>query len=314
MIDHSGRNDVRVFKEASALGAGLKGLKEILGSEVKAQAAVVYDIENRWALEDARGPRNENLYYHESVLKNYRALRNKGLNVDVIHETASLDGYRLVIAPMLYLFHDGFEEKIRTFVENGGCFVMTYWSGIVDRDDRCFLGGTPYGVMDVFGMRRTETDALYEGECNTLCPAEGSCLARDYECRNLCDLITLEGGKALMTYGSEFYQGTPAVVENSFGQGMAYYVGADAEQGFYDDFYGCLIKRTGIVPVVKGTVPQGVEVSGRTGADADYVFVQNFRNDSINIRQLELEGEILYGGSMDVLTPYESLVLRVEKR
>lgn len=313
VIDHSGRNDVRVFKEASALGAGLKGLQEILGSEVKAEAAIVYDIENRWALEDARGPRNENLYYHESVLKNYRALRNKGLNVDVIHETAPLAGYRLVIAPMLYLFHDGFEERIRAFVENGGCFVLTYWSGIVDRDDRCFLGGTPYGVMDIFGMRRTETDALYEGECNTLCPAEGGFLTNQYECRNLCDLITLEGGKALMTYGSEFYQGTPAVTENSFGKGTACYVGADAEQSFYDDFYGCLIGRTGISPVVRGDIPEGIEVSGRSGADADYVFVQNFKNESVDLRGMKLSGEILYGGNMDALAPYESLVLKVKK-
>ena len=90
MIDHSGRNDVRVFKEASALGAGLKGLKEILGSEVKAQAAVVYDIENRWALEDARGPRNENLYYqlcmstklskNELKIQELSKKKNKNLN------------------------------------------------------------------------------------------------------------------------------------------------------------------------------------------------------------------------------------------
>lgn len=292
--------------------AGLKNLKEIVGSSVKAEAAILYDMENRWALEDARGPRNENLYYHEAVLKHYRALRKKGLNVDVIHETASLDGYRLVIAPMLYLFHDGFEEKIRTFVEKGGTFVLTYWSGIVDQDDLCFLGGTPHGVMDVFGMRRTETDALYEGECNSLCPVEGSFMTKEYECRNLCDLITLEGGRALMTYGTEFYQGTPAVVENAFGQGMAYYVGADAEQGFYDDFYGYLTGKAGIDPVVRGTVPQGIEVSGRSGKDADYVFVQNFRNEAVDIREMKLAGEILYGSSAEELAAYESLVLKVK--
>lgn len=314
VIDHSCRNDTRVFREVSALGQGLEKLKEITGSGVKAEASVLYDMENRWALEDAYGPRNENLYYHESVMKSYKALRNKGLNVDAIHESASLEGYRLVIAPMLYLFSDGFDAKIRTFVENGGSFVLTYWSGIVDKDDRCFLGGTPHGVMDVFGMRRTETDALYEGECNALCPAEESFLTENYECRNLCDLITLEGGKALMVYGSDFYRDTPAVVENRFGNGMAYYVGADAEQAFYDDFYGCLIRKTGIVPVVKGTVPDGIEVSSRSGEDAEYVFVQNFRNESADIREMELEGEMMYGRDMETLSPYESLVLKVRKQ
>lgn len=313
VIDHSGRNDARVFQECSAFGESLKKLGEITGSDVKSEVAILYDIENRWALEDACGPRNENLYYHESVFKSYRALRNKGLNVDVIHETASLEGYRLVIAPMLYMFHDGFDEKIRVFVENGGSFVLTYWSGIVDKDDNCFLGGTPHGVMDVFGMRRTETDALYEGEYNIFCPVEGGFLTKEYECRNLCDLITLEGGKALMTYGSEFYRDTPAVVENSFGKGMAYYVGADVEQGFYDDFYDYLIRKIGITSAIKGTIPWGIEVSSRSGKDTDYVFVLNFKGDSVDIREMELEGEILYGRDMNVLLPYGSLVLKVKK-
>ena len=313
VIDHSGRDDTRVFKEASALGQGLAGLGEIVGSQVKSEVAMVYDTQNRWAMEGAMGPRNEDLHYHEAAMKTYKALRKKGLNVDVISETSSLEGYRLVAAPMLYMFHDGFEEKIRGFVEKGGCFVLTYWSGIVDEEDRCFLGGTPYGVMDVFGMRRTETDSLYTGEVNELCPAAGSFLSKAYECRNLCDLITVEGGKALMTYGKEFYQGTPAVVENKYGEGLAYYVGADAEQGFYDDFYAHLMQQLNITPLVSGIVPEGVEVSGRSGDGADYIFVQNFRNAVTDIRCMKLEGQILYGRNMEELLPYESLVVKAGK-
>ena len=48
-----------------------------------------------------------------------------------------------------YMFKDGYEEKLRTYVENGGTLVLSYWSGLVDGTDRCFLGGTPYGLMDV---------------------------------------------------------------------------------------------------------------------------------------------------------------------
>ena len=314
VIDHACRNDGRVFREVSELGKELEGLAEITGSEVSADAAVIYDTENRWALEDARGPRNENLHYHESALKSYKALRHRGLNVDVIHASASLEGYRLVVAPMLYLFHNGFAQKLREFVEQGGSFVLTYWSGIVDWDDRCFLGGTPHGVMDVFGMRRTETDALYETERNLLCPAKGSFMKGSYECRYLCDLITLEGGRALMTYGSEFYKDTPAVTENCFGKGRAYYVGADAEQAFYDELYGYLSRQAQLKPVVRGTVPEGVEVSGRNSDDTTYVFVQNFRNRPADLRGMGLEGEILYGRSRETLEAYESLVLRVSHK
>ena len=62
------------------------------------------------------------------------------------------DRYKIVVAPMLYMFRAGFEEKVRKFVENGGTFIMTYWSGVVDENDLCVLGGTPGGLMDVMGQ------------------------------------------------------------------------------------------------------------------------------------------------------------------
>lgn len=51
----------------------------------------------------------------------------------------SLDSYKLVVAPMLYMFRSGIETKLRTFVENGGILIMTYWSGIVNETDLCYL-------------------------------------------------------------------------------------------------------------------------------------------------------------------------------
>ena len=119
-------------------------------------------------MEGSRGPRNEGLHYEESVEKSYRALRRLGLNVDVIDQKCSLQGYQMIAAPMQYLFHENFPGEIRRYIENGGIFVMTYWSGVVDEYDRCFLGGTPYELMDVFGLRSEEIDGLYVWEENSL--------------------------------------------------------------------------------------------------------------------------------------------------
>ncbi|MFR8354179.1 MAG: beta-galactosidase trimerization domain-containing protein [Blautia obeum] len=110
------------------------------------------------------------MFYHESVLKSYQALRKAALNVDIINMEQSLDSYKLVVAPMLYMFRAGIEIKLRSFVENGGILIMTYWSGIVNETDLCYLEGTPHGLLDVLGLRSKEIDGLYEWEENLLIP------------------------------------------------------------------------------------------------------------------------------------------------
>ena len=314
VIDHYGEADTRVFREVRQLGESLSHLGCIVGTHTPSCVAMIYDIENRWALEDAQGPRNKGLYYKEAALKSYQALRKQGINVDVISAASDLSKYKIVVAPMLYLFRAGFEKKIKDFVNNGGHFVMTYWSGIVDEYDRCYLGGTPHGLMDVFGLRRTETDGLYDGEVNHFVPAAAS-LSPDmsfktsYECRHLCDLLEISTAKPLFNYSSEFYAGTPAVTKNHFGKGVATYVGGDVEQGFYDDLYSLIVQETNVRPLIGGIIPEGITVSSRCSANKEYLFIQNYNNKTVDISEMELDGVLIYGQEMRALKAYETIIV-----
>ena len=77
-----------------------------------------------------------------------------------LHETCSLDGYSLVLAPMTYMLRDGFAERVQEFVHKGGTFVSTYWSGVVNETALCFLGGFPGPLKDVMGLWEEEIDSL----------------------------------------------------------------------------------------------------------------------------------------------------------
>ena len=285
VIDHYGKDDTRVFKEVTEVGESLEKLQEVTGAKNPAQVAVVYDWENRWAMEDAQGPRNKGLFYKETVEKSYYAFRKQGLNVDMIDMEQDLDGYKVVAAPMLYMFREGFEEKVRKYVENGGTFILTYWSGIVDSTDLCFLEGTPHGLMDVMGLRSTEIDGLYDGEYNRGVPVRGNelCLTKTYSCNLLCELVKTSTAQPLMTYETDFYAGMPALTVNLFGKGKAYHVCADFEQGFYDEVYRKIEKEAGVKRVV-AHIPEGVEVSVRRNQDTDYVFVQNFNRQPVEVK------------------------------
>ena len=83
--------------------------------------------ENDWAIADVQGPRNVDMHYRENVQKNYRALREQGLNVDIIAMEHDLAGYKVLAAPMAYMFRDGYEEKtphLRRKRRNAGTFLL----------------------------------------------------------------------------------------------------------------------------------------------------------------------------------------------
>ena len=311
VIDHYDGNDTRTFRDVCGAGEMLEALSEVAGTATKSEAAVIFDWDNRWALDGSEGPRNKDLHYQECVEKSYRALRRQGLNVDVIDQKCSLAPYRFVAAPMQYLFHEGFAEKVREFVGKGGTFVLTYWSGVVDENDLCFLGGTPHGLMDVFGLRSEEIDSLYDDEENLLCRTDEAPegMKDSYVCKYLCQLVKPASARTLMTYGKDFYAGTPALLENDFGAGKAYYVCADAEQAFYDDFYERLTKEAGISPILSTEIPDGVEVTSRSGENADYIFFQNFTRHDVKV-QLP-EGEVIFGDKEGNMKPLGNIVVKV---
>lgn len=167
--------------------------------------------------------------------------------------------------------------------------------------------------MDVFGLRRSETDALYDYEHNMLIPAQNSMFQNEYSCSNICDLLEVKDAQVLMKYGKEFYAGIAAVTKKLYGQGQAYYIGTDAQQEFYDVLCEKLVHELGIESTVSRDIPKDVEVCTRSLENIEYIFVQNYRNSDTDIRGMELNGKLLYGESKEVLHAYETIVLKQEK-
>ena len=267
VVSHDGRENNRVFQEAAQVGQALCDLACVAGAKKEKQAALVFDWENRWAMEDAQGPRNAGLGYKQELLRHYRGLAKNGVTVDLVNEASDLTGYRLVVAPMLYMLREDFAAKLRAFVAEGGTLVVTYWSGVVDENDLCWLGDAPHGLCDVLGLRRCEIDGMYDGEtrrCVALCAqlpasAQGSVL---------CEVAALEGATPLMAYDEDFFAGAPAVAVNAYGKGRAYYIATRFEKEFYAPFYAKVCEG-----VIEGAqpLPENVLLTRR----GPYTFIQN---------------------------------------
>ncbi len=232
VVDHCGHENTRVFKNVTHLGANLKKLGNVTGSESKSRVAIIYDWENGWAVSSFCGYNNIHRDYVSEAVKWYAPFYKRGISTDIISMTDDFSQYDLVIAPFLYMLKDGTEEKIEEYVRNGGKFVATYLTGIVDSDDLCFTGGFPAGKLkDVFGVWCEETDSLPENM-----PGKAEFSGKAYEVNHVCDIIHAEGAKILGEYKSDFYSGMPCVTENTYGKGKAYYAAFRNDGDFADDF------------------------------------------------------------------------------
>lgn len=268
VIDHVGSENTRVFREITALGGELEKIGDsLLGARAASKTAIVFDWDNWWAAEYSAGP-TKRINYCEEVMEYYRALQEMNISVDIVGVEDDLSSYKLVIAPLLYLCKDGFDEKIRTFVKEGGTFLTTYFSGYVENHDLVVTGGYPGRLKDILGIWVEESDALPEGEDNSF-----TYQGRRYPAGLLCDLLHLQGAEGISCYESDFYEGMPVLTRNSFGKGQAYYVAARSNGEFYHDFLGNICKELGIHPVAN--TPEGVEATVRSNEKGEFLFLLN---------------------------------------
>lgn len=309
VIEHAGRQDTRVFREVSQLGAELAALGDtIVGAPLKSRVAILFDWDNWHALDDAVGPVRNKRYY-ETVSRHYLAFYRRNLPVDVVFPDSDFSQYAVLIAPMMYMVKSGLAEKVEAFVNAGGTFVATYLTGLVDETDLAFETGYPGPLQRVLGVWVEEIDALYPDQTNSIVMADGS---GEYACRHLADIIHAEGADVLATYGSDFYQGMPVLTRHTFGAGQAYYLGSDADNEFLDRFYGEIARQQGLTAVLE--TPEGVEVTVRHKDGRDIIFVLNHNAESVTVnvqsktyRNL-LKGEETVSGQL-ALAGYDVAIL-----
>lgn len=265
VIDHDMKAEGRVFEDVREVGLTLERIDEVCGTSVKAEVAVVMDHRSAWALQNASGFQNADKGYFGTCVKHYTRFWEKGVNVDVIGANAPLDGYKLLVCPMLYSLDEQAIENIRAFVEAGGTVVGTYATGYANDTDLCYLGGFPGGALkEVFGLVANEIDTLYYEERNGVTMDGVSYPVQDY-----CELITPTTATVLGTYDRDFYAGKPAVLKNTYGKGTAVYVGARDDGELMKAVYAALLQT---LEIPTYDLPELVTVHSRE----NYLFVENY--------------------------------------
>jgi len=268
VVEHVGTSHPRVFQEVAALGRELESLgTQTLGGRVFAQAAILFDWDNWWAVEYSSGPTID-LKYVPQCKAYFQALHALGIPTDVVSPDADLSPYKLIFAPVLYMIKPGIAEKLEAWVWAGGTFVTTFFSGLVDENDRVYPGGYPGPLRPLLGLWAEEIDALSPQESNQVVfeePFGG--LNGSYPCRLLCDRVHLEGAQALATYGQNWYAGEPALTVNQCGGGKAYYLATALDPPALTELAAKLCTEAGIESPLGRRPSPSLEVSARVSPE-----------------------------------------------
>lgn len=310
VVDHEGSENTRTFKEVCELSGILKSIADIKNLRVKSEAAIIYDRENYWALNECLGFKTKNYKYDETCYAHHKCLYKRSINVDVISPEDDYSHYKLLIIPMLYMMSEETGRKIKAYIENGGTAVMTYMSAYTNEIDLCYLKGFPgSGLREVFGIWNEEIDSLFDGVTKKVADESG----KTYNALDYCELLHSEGSEVLARYDEDFYSGMAAATVNRYGRGKAYYIGFRDDGAFLDEFYGKIADELELKSHFKTPLPKETVAVSRRDDDNEYIFVQNFSENEVIFNKeygdVMLSRTRAEGGKI-VLSPYETTILK----
>ncbi|MGN6426450.1 MAG: beta-galactosidase [Leifsonia sp.] len=149
MLPHAG-TDTRIWREVVRLGAELAELGPVVGTPTQAHAAVLFDWDSRWAIEQTGLPATSS--YLALVAPWHGALTEAGVTVDLVRGDEDLSAYPIVIVPSLFVLTDAQAEAIDRAALAGSIVLVTSQSGIVDENLHARLGGYLGRLQSTLGV------------------------------------------------------------------------------------------------------------------------------------------------------------------
>ncbi len=143
----------------------------------------------------------------------------------------------------------------------------------------------------MLGLVVEESAPYSETQFNSIRTNDG----KQFKCTLWSDVIHLKGAEAIVAvFEEDYYAGSPAITQNIFGKGTAWYVGTVPDANGMAWLIETVCETAGVHPVVSDT-PTGVEILKRTNGKSSWLFVLNHSAEKI-IVPLEKNGQDLLTG------------------
>jgi beta-galactosidase len=231
--------------------------------------AILLDYRSLWAARLPAHP-SADLDALTELKRWYAALWRAGVGADFAHPGADLSGYRLVLAPALYLLDDAGLANLASYVDGGGSLAAGPFFAVVDEHDHVRTGR----VEGLLGVAVEEVLPL---------PAGGAVALADGTTATIwTESVHLRGATAEEVYAAGAmpgYQdgplaGAPAITRNR----TAWYLTARLDDAGLDRWLGRILGAAGVAPTMPG-LPSTVDAVRRGG----YLYLVHHGADDVTV-------------------------------
>ncbi|MCW3093589.1 MAG: beta-galactosidase [Ferruginibacter sp.] len=208
------------YNEAKIIGKEFESLsKHLVNLKKNNEVAILFSNEAQTAFNSF----GFGLQYNEVLRTFYDALYKMNVGVDFVDPTSvNIEKYKLLVVPALYAAPDSLLTRLNTYVQNGGHIIYTFRSGFSDEnvqvrniqqpgiiDKACGIAYNQFTIPKNTGLKGNPFGVSKE----------------DNLLRSWMELITPTTAKVLADYDHEVWGKYAALTENSYGKGLATYVG-----------------------------------------------------------------------------------------
>ncbi len=218
------------YRESCIVGNEWKKIgKHLVNLKKKNDMAIMVSNEALTALNwfgiQATSGEDGNVFYNDIVRWIYNELYRMNIECDFVWpESKNLENYKAIIVPALYAVPDRTLERLRRYVKNGGCMLATFKTAFADENVKVSTEVQPRIIGDVLGISYDQF-TFPKNVKLTGCIGEEELSQQEGEAKVFMELLRTKTANVLATYEHAMWKEYAAITENSYGEGMGYYIG-----------------------------------------------------------------------------------------
>jgi beta-galactosidase len=232
------------YEEAKTIGKDFKRLNNsLINLKKKNKVAILFSNEALTAL-NAFKLNTGGLDYNDVVRLMYDPLYKMNIGCDFVDPSSTnIQNYSLLIVPSLYAASDTLLETLNRFVEKGGHIVYSFRSGFSDENTKVRSTHQPGIIGDACGVYYNQfvTANNVSLKDNPFQVAEDKNILTSW-----IELLTPKTAEVLAYYDHPHWGKYAAITQNSYGKGLATYIGCLPSNEVMEKLLENVLKKAGL--------------------------------------------------------------------